>query len=126
MVSFRCRKCGHFEPSGHAAESPQPHACSVCGGGVVFTAEPVKVLAELKAKYPDHNFKEYPVVPGIKKIIDHTNWEILHDATDARLEELGLKREQVEKHLAGPTTERVAKGINVSAHDGVGSTDRAN
>lgn len=83
MYSFRCRSCGHLVPSGHAGERKTPRACPVCRAGVTWTNGTA-------TDRPD-------------------NWEVLADASPARLAELGLAAADVEKHT--PTT----KEANVKA-----------
>lgn len=72
--AFRCAKCGRLEPAANAGENRFPHACSVCGAGVSFTPNGVKML-------------------------DAGAWEVLAEASEARLAELGITREDVESHV---------------------------
>jgi len=112
-AAFRCRNCGELEHAGHAAENSLPHACSVCGSGVVLhpkiqrlsqeLADPkctparrVAIAAEMLA---------LARAGDAEKQLVAENWEVLADATDARLKELGLSRGQVEKHAPWPKKE---------------------
>lgn len=72
-VAFRCRACGHFCAAGHAGIHDVPRACVACGAGVKHS--------------PRGNVFLFP-----------SNWEVLADATPARLAELGLTPADVERH----------------------------
>jgi hypothetical protein len=53
------------------------------------------------------------------------NWEVLADATDTRLKELGLVRGQVEKHSVLEAASVVGKHVLVRGVDRVGAVDTA-
>lgn len=130
-VSFRCKNCGRLHEAGHAGEDVHPHACRVCGKGVVFVHE--ELADELAKAIDAGNTGEALRLtrdikacnPASKRLVPE-NWEVLADATPDRLAELGLTPEQVEKHQPWP------KGINrdpqfvvVEAHDGPVTQDNA-
>ncbi len=109
--SFRCKACGFLESGDHAAEGHHPAACRVCGDGVRFCPR-----------------------RGTKSLLPE-NWEKLWEATDERLAELGLCREQIEPHEAWPASvqdqlgemgliARQPRRVEVTAGDGVSSVDR--
>lgn len=95
MYAFRCKTCGHFEPSGHAGEELTPHACVVCGAGVSF-------------------------IKTGSKIINAENWEILADASKNRLEQLGFDGE-IETHVKETN---IPKSIFVETQNTLGLTQR--
>lgn len=74
MYAFRCKNCGRLEHGDNAGENVVPHSCTVCGHGVSF--------------HPQTGIKNFHL----------ENWEILHECHANRLQELGLKTEQVYKH----------------------------
>lgn len=90
-AAFRCKNCGHLEAAEHAGENALPHACSVCGAGVTFTPQGIKIAN-----------------PG--------NWEVLADAEPARLEELGLNADKVVKHTPKKTMS-AAEGQTIEGAD---------
>ncbi len=104
--AFRCKNCGHLEPAAHAGECALPHACSVCGAGVTFGPEKKKV-EELLQGFADKTPAEtaealMKLMANPDKKAQPDNWEVLHDAQDARLTELGLTRADVVKHTPAP------------------------
>jgi hypothetical protein len=103
--AFRCKSCGRLETSDHAAEGETPHACSVCGAGVVFWhAELAAKLTEPGADIPALAAEIAKCDPATKRL-DPGNWEVLADAAPERLAELGLAPEQVEAHEPWPRGE---------------------
>src|SRR3954451_443794 len=93
--SFRCKNCGRLETSDHAAEGEFPHACRVCGAGVVFRhAELAAALTEPGADIPALAGQIARCDPATKRLVPE-NWEVLADAPPERLAELGLSPEQV-------------------------------
>lgn len=72
-AAFRCKNCGHLESAEQAGMNLIPQACPVCGKGVELSREGGK------SGQPE-------------------NWEILIEVSRERLEELGLREEDVEKH----------------------------
>jgi hypothetical protein len=113
--AFRCKTCGHLHTSDYAGESSHPHSCAVCGSGVIFTTEPDKKRLELQARpgCEKHVYDSIPVVNkiGLHKLLDHANWEVLADASDERLKELELTREQVEKHVPRQVTSKAPAAV---------------
>jgi hypothetical protein len=142
--AFRCRACGRLHTSDHAAEGETPHACSVCGAGVVFRhAELAAKLTEPGADVPALAAEIARCDPATKRL-DPGNWEVLADAPPERLAELGLASEQVaahepwpkgqvpEHHLARhfgvPPAAGAAgppRAVAVEAHEGAGTRDVA-
>ena len=99
--SFRCKNCGRLEPASHAGELAKPLSCSVCDAGVSWDKG--------------------------RAIPNPDNWEVLADATPEVLAKLGLKAEDVERHVvkkkAGPAPQ--PQNLVREASDGVKSTDKA-
>lgn len=147
MYAFRCVNCGHLEGAEHAGECHVPHACRVCGRGVVFGRTPQEVLThehchghrdKLTALHESGHLTKHftsggrcvplPAPLGYKFLI-HENWELLADATDARLAELGLTRAEVCSHkptkFAASRNESESKLIVTGMTDGVVTTDGA-
>lgn len=82
--AFRCKNCGRLETSDNAGESDTPHACVVCGCGVQFDSK-----------------------TGLK-VRQKENWEVLAECDDARLNEIGVSREDIKVHT-GTTTKTEGK-----------------
>ena len=80
MHAFRCRSCGRLESADHAGQNHKPAACRGCGAGVTFNSSGGKTF-------------------------DKDNWEVLAEATQQRLEELGITEGQVVRHE--PSVEKV-------------------
>jgi hypothetical protein len=100
--AFRCKNCGRLETSDHAAEGEFPHACRVCGAGVVFRhAELAAMLTEPGADVPALAAQIARCDPATKRLVPE-NWEVLADAPPERLAELGLTPEQVTAHEPWP------------------------
>lgn len=99
---FRCKTCGHLESAEHAGEDHLPHACSVCGNGVIFAQSREDVIA----KHPPatvlsaEEFEDRVVLapPWGVKFLVFENWEVLADATPERHEELGVDLATVTRH----------------------------
>lgn len=70
--THRCKNCGRLETGDHAGINAIPHACRVCGSGVIWN--------------------------GGRRSFDSGNWEVLAEATAERLAELGLAPEDVSPH----------------------------
>lgn len=98
QVAFRCRHCGHLEGTGHAGDLAVPLTCRVCRRGVKYDPD----TGERRAN-PD-------------------NWEVLADASDARLAELGLARAAVCRHT-GTGGYRANADLRAALADGAGTTD---
>jgi hypothetical protein len=99
--AFRCKECGHLHEAGCAGELEHPASCVVCGAGVSY----------------------HPRL-GTKQLVKE-NWDILHEATDTWLKELGLNRSQVCKHTPTPKTPNPdPKQINVRVSETTASKDR--
>lgn len=99
--AFRCKSCGYLEGCDHASEHAHPAACRVCGDGVRFCPR-----------------------RGTKSLAPE-NWEKLWEASDERLAQIGLSRDDVEKHEAWPLAapgevSRAPMRIDVSAGETVG------
>ena len=71
--AFRCRNCGHLVGPEAAGERLTPTVCPACNRGATFAANG-------------------------QKTFQPENWEVLADATPARLAELGLTIEGVAIH----------------------------
>lgn len=105
QFAFRCKQCGRLHTSDHAAEAPHPHACSVCGGGVIFKHQELadELDAALEAGDKDRAKELVAQIrgcdPAAKKLLPD-NWEVLADAEPERLKELGLEPEHAVKHAA--------------------------
>lgn len=142
--SFRCKNCGHLEGGDAAAESTHPHACRVCGRGIIFAMTPEDALKhehaqshkEALAKIaPNHLTDEnnYPIggrvckLPFGVKFVMYENWETLWDAKPERLKELGLTLEEIKEHVPwekkgnNPTP----KSTSVEATENLAATDKA-
>jgi hypothetical protein len=91
--AFRCKNCGRIEHAEHAGENDVPHACTVCGKGVTFTAD-----ADLAEQARKDKKQVIEPMPGYFKIIDTENWEVLADAKPDRLKQLGIEPKHVVKH----------------------------
>lgn len=104
VYAFRCNACGRLHTSGDAAEAAHPHACRVCGGGVSFDPR------------------------SGARTVDDGNWEVLADASDERLADLGVSRDDVGAHepwKVGETAEaRAPRRVEAGASDGPKSADR--
>lgn len=82
IAAFRCRNCGHLEDAGHAGDNELPHACSVCGAGVIHKPR----LQQLSAELGDPNCsperrvaiaKELSSLGDERKQLIPSNWEVL-------------------------------------------------
>jgi hypothetical protein len=143
--AFRCKSCGRLETSDHAAEGEVPHACRVCGAGVVFRhAELAAMLTQEGADIPALAADIARCDPATKRLVPD-NWEVLADAPPERLAELGLAPEQVashepwprgevpehhrERHFGVPAARAPAPGppraVAAEAREGAASRDRA-
>ena len=133
LVAFRCRNCGRLHEAGHAGEHEVPHACRVCGAGVVFRHQ--ELAADLQAALETGDKDKAKRLaaevgrcdPASKRLVSD-NWEVLAEATPERLTELGLTPEQVEAHEPWPkaaSEDHPARHIAVTAHDGPASADNA-
>lgn len=97
MFAFKCRNCGHLEDSANAGERQLPTACRNCGYGVHFTLD-----------------TGVPV-----KHYDDDNWIVLDDLTTDELHDIGLKRNEVERHVpAEPSGPEGSAFIERTAEDG--------
>lgn len=102
MYAFRCKSCGHFEPSAHAGECLHPHSCVACGAGVSFNPK-----------------------TGTK-IFDPENWEILADCLPERITQLGLDDIQVVRHEPCFAEKQLEpKHISLQANECVGAQNNA-
>lgn len=105
VYSFRCKTCGRLATSDDAASAPHPHACCVCGSGVVFKHH--DLLDELiKQAHGSQRFSELvqelrQCDPATKRLVAD-NWEVLADCTPERLKELDLTPERVKHHTPWP------------------------
>lgn len=105
LWAFRCKNCGRLETSDHAAEGEYPHACRVCGAGVVFRhAELAAMLTREGADIPALAAEIARCDPATKRLVPE-NWEVLADAPPERLAELGLSPDRVEAHEPWPRGE---------------------
>ena len=105
LKAFRCKACGHLHHAGHAGDNALPHACCVCGSGVVLGMDP----ADMHAILTDPDLSEEQKVErietlarrsqGAKKYVPE-NWEVLAGCDDKTLAKYGLTRDQVTKHEA--------------------------
>lgn len=102
--TFRCNNCGTLKNTiEDCGDNDFPHSCRVCGKGVTHSDlhhEIDRTLAQndpkalqdladrIQAKQIDVNDQTKTVYPA--------NWELLSEATPARLKELGLKADQVQ------------------------------
>jgi hypothetical protein len=123
--AWRCKQCGFLEVSDAAAEAEHPHACRVCGGGVVFDMHAIAaklltpgITPKETAEIVQAMLKTSPA----SKTIHKDNWEVLADATPTRLKELGLEAGQVERHVPWPRSspDRPPQAVAASAQDGMG------
>jgi hypothetical protein len=129
QYAFRCKVCGRLHEAGHAGDNELPHACQVCGAGVVFRhAE----LAE-ELKKPGLTPERIVAIaneigkcdPASKRLVPE-NWEVLADATPQRLQELGLTPEVVAQHVPAVTKESAKKpqAITVQAVERLTTQDK--
>lgn len=86
IAAFRCRNCGHLEDSGHAGENMVPHACSVCGAGVILKPRLTQLSAELgnPACSEERRIaiaKELTTLGNEPKQLDPSNWEVIGEHT---------------------------------------------
>lgn len=110
MYAFRCKNCGHLHSSEAACEADHPHACCVCGAGVTFGVG----HEDFATAIVDPNLTQEQRVEMCKKLtsqattktVQADNWEVLHDATDERLTELELTRDQVCQHVPKPSPDQ--------------------
>jgi hypothetical protein len=128
--AFRCKRCGRLETSDHAAESEVPHACSVCGGGVVFKHQELsaRLLAPgLTQEQLVAIARELNACNPAAKTFQPEIWEILADCDSAQLAEYGLTYEQVERHEPWPkqtdAESRAPKHVRVAAVERVGGAN---
>lgn len=128
--AFRCKTCGHLIHAAEAGEWEHPHACPVCAKGVIFRHH---ALAEEIAnihKLPNEE-RAVRLLVIAKELMDMgtqptkeliaDNWEVLHECTDERLTELGLKREHVCKHTPPPRSKEWRPPQHIVAHAVEGS-----
>lgn len=109
--AFRCKSCGRIESADAAGECQHPHACSVCGAGVILNPKTKALAGELAD--PNTTVERRVAIAAEllqlantgdnTKLIHADNWEHLCDATDERLAELGLSRSDVVKHTPVPS-----------------------
>jgi len=106
-IAFRCRACGRLHEAEHAGENEVPHACSVCGAGVVLNPAAKALAVELGNPECTTERRLAIAVELLKasqaggdKQFDPDNWEVLADCGDARLEELGIEKPRVVRHVA--------------------------
>lgn len=145
-AAFRCRNCGRIHHGADAGEMQVPSLCSVCGHGVAFGTsvqgaldhEHAKAHREALVNLPAGQLttsthaggRHHPMPQGggitVHKIFVFENWEVLADATDARLEELGLTRAEVGRHTPFPKGHSPEFGatVNVAAEDSPKTTDK--
>lgn len=125
--AFRCKNCGRLEGSAAAGECEHPHACRVCGAGVVMTMNHPNTLMALADQHGAHvEFKSMPVGAGIHKVIDHTPWEILAECDAERLAEIGLGYDDVEEHVpAASTSDASPRLVDRTAYEGTKMKDKA-
>lgn len=101
--AFRCKNCGFLHTVGDAGENEYPHSCRVCGKGVTHSMlhhEIDQMIAKNDhqglAKLAGQVQRKEINVNDQTKTVYPDNWEILADASPARLKELGLAKDQVE------------------------------
>lgn len=102
-LAFRCRNCGRLEGPDVAGENSLPHACSMCGAGIVLnprTAELAEALADpdLPADRRRGIAAELAKLARVgenEKHADPDNWEVLADLDDEALESYGVVRAHV-------------------------------
>lgn len=133
-AAFRCVNCGHLVPPEHAGENERPHACPVCGRGVTFQIDPSakddldRILREMADPGADRVrlLEQLTALPR-EKVYHPENWEVLAEADDARLEDLGLVPDDVCEHEPEKiTTPRQGRFFKAEADDGAGSDDGSN
>lgn len=110
--AFRCKNCGRLESPDNAGECEHPHSCTVCGAGVTLNPKTKALAGELAD--PNTTIERRTAIAAEllklsttgdnEKKIHADNWEHLCEATDERLVELGLSRNDVVKHTAAPKT----------------------
>lgn len=127
MFAFRCKNCGKLHPPEHAGENLVPHSCVCCGKGVEF--EHQRLTAKLRSLIADGKPKEAEAVidelskcdPATKRLIPD-NWEVLHEADDERLAEIGLERSLVVKHAPVKITDPIrGKHVIAAASESLGA-----
>ena len=99
-AAFRCKNCGHLHSGEYAGDNAIPHACVACGAGVKFNNKGAKEL-------------------------DPGNWEVLANATQSRLKELGLTTKDIEKYVPKSVAPNPnpPKQASASIGDGPGTKD---
>ena len=143
-VAFRCRNCGRLHEAEHAGHNSVPHACRVCGHGVVFSNTIEQALAHehvtrhpraveaISRATPTRAYKDGERIidmslPGatMYKVLVSENWEVLADATDERLAEIGAPREHVCRHVPVPLKGSAeAKAAEAHAGEGAVAVDK--
>ena len=125
-LAFRCKKCGHLHEGCVAGEQSLPISCSVCHAGVTIGGT-LKSLAAKMATPGLSDAERQSIAVEISKInaMEHTFqpdvWEVLADATPARLAELQLTPDQVERYTPAPAVPatRGPQAVALNAGDGV-------
>lgn len=106
-VAFRCKTCGCLHTSAYAGAADHPHACRICDEGIRYFPSLITATEEMRKVLDDPTYQAIDGVncrfigPRLYKVWDRSAWEVLHDATDERLTELGLDRKCVAKHVPG-------------------------
>ena len=130
IVSFRCQNCGHLHEADHAGENDVPHACCVCGAGVIQSPKLKALANEIgQADCPPERrmaiANEMRNLGDDRKQLDPSNWEVLSECTDARLHELGLDHDCVCKHEPKVKSDpQIGRNVEVLAVDGPMSKDK--
>jgi hypothetical protein len=125
LYAFRCKNCGRLHTSDDAAEAEHPHACTVCGGGVVFNEKIQQLSRELAD--PKLTLERRLAIAteiaaaakAVTKTIQPDNWDILHTMNPEQLKLHGLEPHHVEKHTPWPASQpgREPQHVVVDAQD---------
>lgn len=121
IASFRCKACGHLEDSGAAGENAVPHACSVCGAGVIERPRLKALMDEMANPETTPERRQAIAKESIRmgaetKQLDPSNWEVLVECSEKRLRELGLSKKDICKHEPTVKTEpKLGRNIDVAA-----------
>lgn len=122
LHAFRCKSCGRLHHAEHAGDNEVPHSCTVCGSGVTWNAPAVKIaqsianpdLTDAQRKQMASDLER--ALKNQEKGYDPSNWEVLHDATDERLAELGINRAHVVRHVPTSPSQPNPNPQNLSLH----------
>jgi DNA-directed RNA polymerase subunit RPC12/RpoP len=104
--AFRCKKCGFLEVAEQAGENELPHACPVCGGGVVINPRAQELARKLADPETSNSLRQSLTSEFVRvsqaeagtKVLDPDNWEVLADLPETRLKKMGLSKKQVVRH----------------------------